>query len=228
MQKIRCFEALLAAAAIGFVLTVPSMSFAIGPETPVTVPPPKSTTSSQSTTAKPAPKKPAVKVNKKKDQQTLREYEDNYRTAYKMIYTDHDYAAGIAKLHSLNNDDNADIANLIGYSSRKLGRYEDFEILVRKSARRRSAPCPHLVLLRHVARRTGKHAEGAGLSRNRAQHLRHRLQGIYRAEGRDRGHAYLLTASRQTLPAGFTGVRPALLSPRSARQDTSYRRFRSE
>ena len=45
--------------------------------------------------------------------------------AYNLIYKDHDYAAGIAKLHSLGHDDMAEIANLIGYSSRKLGRYDD-------------------------------------------------------------------------------------------------------
>ena len=36
--------------------------------------------------------------------------------------------AGIDKLKSLGHDDNADVANLIGYSSRKLGRYEDSKI----------------------------------------------------------------------------------------------------
>ena len=42
-----------------------------------------------------------------------------------MIYKQHHYAAAIDKLKSLGRDDNADVANLIGYSSRKLGRYED-------------------------------------------------------------------------------------------------------
>ena len=36
--------------------------------------------------------------------------------------------AGIEKLKSLGHDDNADVANLIGYSSRKLGRYDDSKL----------------------------------------------------------------------------------------------------
>ncbi len=42
-----------------------------------------------------------------------------------MIYKRHEYASAIDKLKSLGHDENADVANLIGYSSRKLGRYED-------------------------------------------------------------------------------------------------------
>ncbi len=48
-----------------------------------------------------------------------------FRTAYEQIFTAHDYTAGIATLRSLKRDDNADVANLIGYSNRKLGRYDD-------------------------------------------------------------------------------------------------------
>ena len=45
-----------------------------------------------------------------------------------MIYKRHEYAAAIDKLKSLGHDENADVANLIGYSSRKLGRYEDSKV----------------------------------------------------------------------------------------------------
>jgi tetratricopeptide (TPR) repeat protein len=47
-----------------------------------------------------------------------------YRAAYANIYEQHDYAAAIAQLKSLKHDDVADVANLIGYSYRKLGQYE--------------------------------------------------------------------------------------------------------
>jgi tetratricopeptide (TPR) repeat protein len=60
-----------------------------------------------------------------KQQRSERELNDGFWVAYNLIYKDHDYAAGIAKLHSLGHDDLAEIANLIGYSSRKLGRYDD-------------------------------------------------------------------------------------------------------
>jgi tetratricopeptide (TPR) repeat protein len=49
----------------------------------------------------------------------------NYRAAHALIYRRHDFQGGIAKLKSLGHDDHPDVANLIGYSSRKLGRYDD-------------------------------------------------------------------------------------------------------
>ena len=47
-----------------------------------------------------------------------------YRTAYATIYDRGDYAAAIEQLKSLGHDDNAAVANLIGYSYRKLGDYK--------------------------------------------------------------------------------------------------------
>jgi len=49
---------------------------------------------------------------------------EGYRTAYTTIYDRHDYASAIAQLKSLGQDDRADVANLIGYSYRKLGDYK--------------------------------------------------------------------------------------------------------
>src|SRR6201992_1882161 len=48
---------------------------------------------------------------------------EGYRTAYTTIYDRHDYTAAIAQLKALGADDRADVANLIGYSYRKLGDY---------------------------------------------------------------------------------------------------------
>jgi len=47
-----------------------------------------------------------------------------YHTAYTTIYDRHDYAAAIEQLKALGHDDRADVANLIGYSYRKLGDYK--------------------------------------------------------------------------------------------------------
>jgi tetratricopeptide (TPR) repeat protein len=47
-----------------------------------------------------------------------------YRTAYTTIYDRHDYAAAIDQLKALDHDDRASVANLIGYSYRKLGDYK--------------------------------------------------------------------------------------------------------
>ena len=47
-----------------------------------------------------------------------------YRVAYATIYDRQDYAAAIPQLKALNADDRADVANLLGYSYRKLGDYK--------------------------------------------------------------------------------------------------------
>lgn len=47
-----------------------------------------------------------------------------YRTAYTAIYDHHDYGSAIEQLKMLGRDDVADVANLIGYSYRKLGDYK--------------------------------------------------------------------------------------------------------
>jgi tetratricopeptide (TPR) repeat protein len=49
---------------------------------------------------------------------------EGYRSAYGTIYDRHDYTSAIAQLKSLGQDDRADVANLIGYSYRKLGDYK--------------------------------------------------------------------------------------------------------
>ncbi len=45
-------------------------------------------------------------------------------TAFTSIYDRHDYAAAIDQLKALGHDDYANVANLIGYSYRKLGDYK--------------------------------------------------------------------------------------------------------
>jgi tetratricopeptide (TPR) repeat protein len=49
---------------------------------------------------------------------------EGYRSAYATIYDRHDYTSAIAQLKALGEDDRADVANLIGYSYRKLGDYK--------------------------------------------------------------------------------------------------------
>ncbi len=51
-----------------------------------------------------------------------------YHAAYATIYDKHDYAAAIEQLKALGQDDRADVANLIGYSYRKLGDYKVSQI----------------------------------------------------------------------------------------------------
>ncbi len=84
-------------------------------------PPPEPSQSSS-----PAPKSDAAsskkKGSKKKDEKkSEQQFLDGYRAAHAMIYQQHDFAAGITALRALGHDDHPDVANLIGYSSRKLG-----------------------------------------------------------------------------------------------------------
>ena len=50
-------------------------------------------------------------------------FAEGYRAAYTVVYDAHDYAAAIDQLKALGRDDDARVANLIGYSYRKLGDY---------------------------------------------------------------------------------------------------------
>ena len=47
-----------------------------------------------------------------------------YRAAYATIYDRNDYSAAIEQLKALGHDDHPNVANLIGYSYRKLGDYK--------------------------------------------------------------------------------------------------------
>ena len=85
--------------------------------------PPSSTptppdTSTKSTTAH--------RAKKAKKQSFLDDpaFMEGYRTAYKTIYDRNDYAGAIGQLKTLGHDDFANVANLIGYSYRKLGDYK--------------------------------------------------------------------------------------------------------
>jgi tetratricopeptide (TPR) repeat protein len=51
-------------------------------------------------------------------------FSSGYRAAYATIYDRNDYAAAIEQLKALGHDDSAAVANLIGYSYRKLGDYQ--------------------------------------------------------------------------------------------------------
>ena len=55
-------------------------------------------------------------------------FANGYRAAYATIYERNDYAAAIPQLKALGRDDSAAVANLIGYSYRKLGDYKVSQI----------------------------------------------------------------------------------------------------
>ncbi len=55
-------------------------------------------------------------------------FADGYRAAYAAIFDRQDYASAIGQLKALGRDDSAAVANLIGYSYRKLGDYKVSQI----------------------------------------------------------------------------------------------------
>lgn len=56
---------------------------------------------------------------------SIDEFVAGYKAAYALIYDKSDYEAAIAALRALDRDNNPDVATLLGYASRKLGRYDD-------------------------------------------------------------------------------------------------------
>lgn len=124
---------LLAAAALALVLAA-GPALAAGTDNPT--PPPTDTKTDKPTDkkatdtqseAKPAETAPAP------DKKSQNEFLDGYKHAYNLIYKKQDYAGGIKALKALGHDDHADVANLIGFSSRKLGNYIDAKIWYEKA-----------------------------------------------------------------------------------------------
>lgn len=82
---------------------------------------------SDTPSAPPASDGKSTKDKKKSEKSSRLEdpaFIEGYRAAYATIYDSNDYAAAIEQLKALHADDRADVANLIGYSYRKLGNYQ--------------------------------------------------------------------------------------------------------
>ena len=95
-------------------LSAPALSaFAAGGGDPPS-PPPSSSDSSKNT------KKKGKKTSAIEEQRFVA----GYRAAYATIYDRQDFSSAIEQLKALGHDDRADVANLIGYSYRKLGDYK--------------------------------------------------------------------------------------------------------
>jgi len=111
-------RALAVALLFSAVLIAPDIAAAADEPNP-TPPPPQ-------TNQQTPPKKDNQSKKPKKDKSSSAEdFLAGYHAAYALIYDKGDYLAGIAALRALGYDDNADVATLIGYANRKLGRYDD-------------------------------------------------------------------------------------------------------
>jgi predicted Zn-dependent protease len=82
--------------------------------------PPTASGTKATTTTNPAKKKP----NKQSSLFDDAAFASGYRTAYATIYDRNDYAGAIEQLKALGHDEHPNVANLIGYSYRKLGDYK--------------------------------------------------------------------------------------------------------
>jgi len=106
---------LLAAAVLVVAISgVPELVSAMGSNNPT---PPQSSQPSGTTTTK--------HKTKKGKSSSAKEFLDRYHAAYALIYDKENYQGGITALRAMGYDDNADVATLLGYASRKLGRYDD-------------------------------------------------------------------------------------------------------
>ena len=107
---------LLAVAVTAIFIGAPALSAlaAGGGGDPPSPPPPSSDTSTKS----------GKKKGKKTSAIELQRVAAGYHAAYATIYDRHDYVSAIEQLKALGYDDSADVANLIGYSYRKLGDYK--------------------------------------------------------------------------------------------------------
>ena len=115
MRKTPLLAALILAAAVS---GAPQLAAAMGSSNPT---PPSDSSS-----------KPSGKTDSKKKKNdkssSAKEFLDRYHAAYALIYDKDDYQGGITALRAMGYDDNADVATLIGYASRKLGRYDDAKV----------------------------------------------------------------------------------------------------
>jgi tetratricopeptide (TPR) repeat protein len=107
---------LAAASLLSAILVAPDIAAAAGEESPA---PPTSQDKSNKDTSK---------KQKKDKSSSAEDFLASYRAAYALIYDGHDYIGGIAALRALGYDDHPDVATLIGYASRKIGRYDDAKV----------------------------------------------------------------------------------------------------
>jgi tetratricopeptide (TPR) repeat protein len=107
---------------VGILTTAALFAFAVGVAPALSEGDPRPTPPAPSTDTKSGSGGKSTKSKKQK--QSEQKFLDGYRQAYNLIQTGR-YADGIAAMHALGHDEHPDVANYIGYASRKLGNYED-------------------------------------------------------------------------------------------------------
>jgi tetratricopeptide (TPR) repeat protein len=97
-----------------------ALALGIGPALSEGAPPSPPTPTPSSDSQRPANTSKPKKKQKKSDVLSTQ----GYRVAYDLIQGGK-YVEGIAAMHALGRHDHPDVANYIGFASRKLGRYDD-------------------------------------------------------------------------------------------------------
>ena len=118
MRKTKLLTAIILAAAIS---GAPQLVAAMGTNSPADTGGGGSTSGG----SKPSGKTEGKKKKPSDKNSSAKDFLDRYHAAYAMIYDKEDYQGGIVALRATNHDDNPDVATLLGYASRKLGRYDD-------------------------------------------------------------------------------------------------------
>jgi tetratricopeptide (TPR) repeat protein len=113
----RSTPALTVALLLSAVLVIPTNGVAAGASTP--------SLSSESSKQPPPTYQKKSHAKKRNQKSSIDEFVAGYKAAYALIYDKSDYEAAIAALRALERDNNPDVATLLGYASRKLGRYDD-------------------------------------------------------------------------------------------------------
>ena len=116
MRKTSMLTAIILAAAIS---GAPQLAAAMGAGSPGNT----GGSSQGGSSQKPSDKSGKKKKNDKSS--SAKDFIDGYHAAYALIYDKDDYQGGITALRALEHDNNADVATLLGYASRKLGRYDN-------------------------------------------------------------------------------------------------------
>jgi tetratricopeptide (TPR) repeat protein len=108
---------------VSAILVAPDIAAAAGAAVPST-----SSETSQQASPGNSKKSHAKKKTTNNKSSSLEDFIAGYEAAYALVYDKDEYQAGIAALRALDHDDNPDVATLLGYASRKLGRYDDAKV----------------------------------------------------------------------------------------------------
>jgi tetratricopeptide (TPR) repeat protein len=124
LSSVSLFGALAAMSIASVLVMAPNIAVAAGAGAP--------SGGGETTTQSPPAQQKKSHVKKNRSS-SLEDFVAGYKAAYALIYEKGDYGAAITALRALGHDDNADVANLIGYASRKLGRYDDAKVWYERS-----------------------------------------------------------------------------------------------